>query len=149
MGDTLTCSATNGAGLSNSVSVTIPIDKTVPMITALLIPVRPASGWWNIASGVPTVSFVCNDATSGVAGTCPEAYTFPEGENQSYSQTIYDNAGNSASDGVNNIDVDLIAPTLTWNSLINDGDSFYFGSVPTTPTCTAPDGISGWMVHAL
>ena len=222
-GDTLTCSATNGVGLSNSVSVTIPIDKTAPTIAALISPALPASGWWNIASGVPTVSFACNDTTSGLAGTCPEAYTFPEGENQSYAQTVYDNAGNSAiagisnidvdliaptiaasiipalpasgwwniasgaptvsfvcsdatsglagtcpaaytfpegenqsysqtvydkagnsaSDGVNDVDVDLIAPTLTWNSLINDGDSFYFGSVPTAPTCTASDSLSG------
>ena len=63
IGETLTCSATNGAGLTNSVSITIPIDKT--------------------------------------------------------------------------------PPTITWASLINDGDSFYFGSVPTAPTCTASDSLSG------
>lgn len=139
----LACSATNGVGLSNSASVTIPIDKTAPTIIASVSPARPSSGWWNIASGVPAVSFVCSDATSGLAGTCPEAYTFPESANQSHSQTIYDNAGNSASDGVSNIDVDLIAPTIIWNSLINNGDSFYFGSVSIAPTCTALDSFSG------
>jgi hypothetical protein len=105
---------------------------------------RPASGWWNIASGAPTVSFECSDAPSGLAGACPADYTFGEGENQSYSQTIYDKAGNSASAGVSDIDVDLTAPTITWSSEEPaNGASYYFGFVPAAPTCTASDNLSG------
>jgi hypothetical protein len=63
MGKTLTCSATSGAGLTNSVSITIPIDKT--------------------------------------------------------------------------------APAITWTGDIKNGNSFYFGYVPSAPTCTASDGTSG------
>jgi hypothetical protein len=141
-GVTLTCVA-HSAGGSSSDSVTIKRDATAPIISASVSPARPASGWWNIASGAPTVSFTCSDATSGLAGSCPADYTFGEGENQSHSQTIYDNAGNSASAGVSDVDVDLTAPTITWNGGPAAGGSYYFGFVPAAPTCTASDLLSG------
>jgi hypothetical protein len=142
---THTGTATDNAGNSASAGVSdIDVDLTAPTISASVSPMRPDSGWWNIASGAPTVSFECSDALSGLAGACPADYTFGEGENQSYSQTIYDKAGNSASAGVSDIDVDLTAPTITWSSEEPaDGASYYFGAVPAAPTCTASDGLSG------
>lgn len=137
-------SCTNDAGLTrNADPLTIKRDATAPLISANISPARPASGWWNIGSGAPTVSFTCSDATSGVAGSCPSAYTFSEGENQTYSQTIYDHAGNSASAGVSDIDVDLTAPTLTWSNGPANGGVYDFGFVPSAPTCTAADALSG------
>lgn len=38
---------------------------------------------------------------------------------------------------------DTTPPVITWDSEINNGDSFYFGFVPPSPTCTAVDDISG------
>jgi len=40
---------------------------------------------------------------------------------------------------------DTTPPTITWIGDINDGDSFYFGFVPSEPTCTADDssGLDG------
>lgn len=35
--------------------------------------------------------------------------------------------------------LDNTPPTITWIGTINDGDSFYFGFVPPSPTCTADD----------
>ena len=62
-GMTLTCSATNGVGLSTSTSVTVKIDKTPPLIKALVTPTMlPANGSMvNV-----TVSGGIIDATSGV-----------------------------------------------------------------------------------
>jgi hypothetical protein len=133
------------AGNSASAGVSdIDVDLTAPSISASVSPDRPASGWWNIDSGAPTVSFTCSDGTSGLDGSCPASYTFLEGENQSYSKTIYDKAGNSASAGVDNIDVDLTVPTLTWSSdKPADGGVYYFMFVPTAPECTADDDLSG------
>jgi hypothetical protein len=128
------------AGVSN-----IDVDLTAPSITATVSPARPASGWWNIASGAPTVSFVCSDGGSGLAGTCPDPYTFGEGENQSYSQTVYDNAGNSASNGTSDIDVDLTAPSIT--AIVSPARPasgwWNIASGAPTVTYTCGDGTSG------
>ena len=40
------------------------------------------------------MSFTCSDALSGLDGTRPAAYTFPEGANQSHTASVSDNAGN-------------------------------------------------------
>jgi hypothetical protein len=120
----------------------VDVDTVAPTISASLSPVRPASGWWNIASGAPTVTYTCSDGTSGIA-SCPAASTFGEGENQSHAGTAFDHAGNSASTGVSDVDVDLTAPTLSWNGGPADGATYYFGFVPAAPTCTAADALSG------
>ncbi len=112
-GTTLTCWATSAGGYSSQ-SVTIKRDATPPTITAGLTPAAASTGWYNIATGAPTVSFTCSDDTSGIpAGACPAAHTFGEGADQSWSASVSDAAGNSASAGVTNVDVDLTAPTIT------------------------------------
>ena len=61
---TVTCSATNGAGLSSSQSVTIKIDKTPPVISGLSVP----SSLWPPNHKLVTVATVtANDALSGLA----------------------------------------------------------------------------------
>jgi hypothetical protein len=140
-GVTFTCTATSGGGTSTE-SVTIMRDATAPSISASLSPPTPAtSGWYNIATGAPTVSFTCSDAPSGIY-TCPASHLFGEGENQSYSGTAYDNAGNSNSAGVTNVDVDLTAPAINVTGF-NNNQSFELGNLPTVG-CSAPtDGTSG------
>ena len=131
------------AGNSASAGISdIDVDLTAPTISAAVSPARPASGWWNTASGAPTVTYTCADALSGVA-SCTAPYTFGEGADQSHTGAAMDNAGNSASAGVSDIDVDLTAPTLTWNGGPEDGATYYFGFVPAAPTCDAADALSG------
>jgi VCBS repeat-containing protein len=137
----LTCTATSAGGTSSE-SVTIKRDATTPTISASVSPARPASGWWNTASGAPTVSFTCDDETSGVY-SCTDPYEFPEGEDQEYTGTAEDYAGNTASATVEDIDVDLTAPGIIWSNGPQDGESYYFGFVPAEPTCTATDALSG------
>jgi hypothetical protein len=160
----ITCTATDGATPSNSGAAsgssntaTVKIDTVAPNISASMSPARPASGWWNIDSGAPTVSFTCSDDTSGLTAACLASHLFGEGADQSYSQTIYDNAGNSASAGVTDIDVDLTAPTVTvtpdrdpdHNGWYNHSVTFtiagtdatsHIDSCDTAKTYSSPDG---------
>ena len=116
-GFALTCSATNGAGLSSSNVVTIMRDATPPTITASISPANPAlTGWYNKATGVPTITFTCADATPGsgiAAGACPAPVTLGDGPNQSVSRAVTDVAGNtSAPVTLSGINVDTTPPTI-------------------------------------
>jgi len=61
-GQTLTCSATNGAGLANSVSVAVKIDKTLPVITIT----APQANYNLLQREQVAASYACSDALSGV-----------------------------------------------------------------------------------
>ena len=41
------------------------------------------------------------------------------------------------------VSIDRTGPSVDWAGDIDEGDSFYFGSVPEAPTCTATDALSG------
>lgn len=94
-GASFTCSATNGAGLSATGSVTVKRDATPPVVAY--------SGNAGSYTVDQTVAITCaaSDATSGLASSsCAnvtgDAYTFPLGTN-SFSASASDVAGNSAS----------------------------------------------------
>jgi hypothetical protein len=138
-GETLTCSATNGAGLSNSVSVTIKRDATPPTVNAT--PDRPAdnNGWYNHPL---TITFSGDDATSGIASCdSPVTYNGPDGTSITVTGSCTDNAGNSAT-GSFTFDYDATPPTV--NILgISNGDEFDFGDSLPSVTCNATDNLSG------
>jgi len=64
-GVTLTCSATNGAGMPNSASVTIKIDKTPPVISGM--PTPGCSLWPLNDKLVPVAEVKARDALSSLA----------------------------------------------------------------------------------
>lgn len=138
---TVSGTATDLAGNSASATVSgINIDKTAPTISGAVDRASNANGWYNASV---MVSFTCSDALSGVATCEPPATLNSEGANQNATGTATDQAGNSASTTIGGINIDLTAPTLTWNGGPADGSSHYYGSVPAAPTCTAVDGLSG------
>jgi len=143
-GDTGT--AVDAAGNSATASVSdIDVDLTPPSISAVLDVTLSATGWWNIATGAPTVTYSCSDDGSGLA-SCSDPYLFGEGADQGDTGTATDLAGNSSSASVSNIDVDLSAPMSIdfTGGLVSNGGSYLFGSVPAGPTgCTASDAVSG------
>ena len=139
---TYSCEATSAGGTAGPVTVTIKRDATKPEISAALDKSPASSGWFDIATGAPTVEFTCSDATSGVA-ICPADHLFGEGADQSHSGTAFDNAGNYETDGITDVDIDLTAPIITWVGGPTDGGSYYFGFVPAAPTCEATDALSG------
>jgi hypothetical protein len=90
----------------------IHIDKTNPTISAAVTPGAAPTGWWNIATGAPTVTYTCVDGLSGVA-SCSAPHLFGEGVNQTHIGMALDRAGNQNTTTVTNINVDLTAPSLT------------------------------------
>lgn len=65
-GVTYTCAATNGAGLSTSVPVSLRVDKDPPVVTPTVTGTLGPNGWY--VSDV-SVTWAVTDATSGVGGT--------------------------------------------------------------------------------
>lgn len=149
LGTTLTCTATSAGGTS-SASVTIKRDATPPTITASISPASPAAtGWYNISTGAPTVSFTCNDTGgSGLADPCPDPVTLGNGADQSVSGgPISDVAGNSSGVAtISGINVDLIAPTIAASATAN-GSPYTAGTwinknVTVTFSCSDNGGSS-------
>ncbi|HLI52060.1 MAG TPA: glycine-rich protein, partial [Thermomicrobiaceae bacterium] len=130
----------DNAGNIGTASQSFMYDAIPPTITATVSPTNPAgTGWYNQATGAPTVSFTCGDAVSGIpAGACPASYTFPEGTNQSDTGTVTNNAGVSNSATMSGINVDLTPPTVTYSG--NNGT--YTINQQVAVTCTAADPLS-------
>jgi hypothetical protein len=134
--------ATDNAGNTASTTVSnINIDKTDPVATATAAPAANANGWNNTSV---VVSFTATDAGGSGVDTCSADVTLgDEGAGQSASGECADKAGNSASAAKSNIDIDKTKPTVALVGGPANGSSYYFGSVPAAPTCTASDALSG------
>src|SRR5207245_2844576 len=108
-----TGTAPEQAGNAASATFTgIKVDLTAPTITATASKVSGApyvTGGWSKERVV--VTFTCGDALSGVAG-CPAPITLADGDHQSASGTVVDNAGNRASATVADIRVGQTPPTV-------------------------------------
>ena len=131
-----TGNATDVAGNSGTASVSdIDVDLTAPTIQASIALSAGGSGWWNIATGTPTVSFSCSDGGSGVA-SCAQAHVFGEGADQGATGTVFDNAGNSAGDSVSAVDVDLTAPTISASISPAAAASGWWNASTGAPTVT-------------
>lgn len=134
LGQVVTGTATDIPGNSATAWHTVNIDKTAPVITG--VPDRPANahGWYNAPV---SVTFFCDDALSGVVSCTPPTLLNAEGANQSAAATSVDQADNSATAAVVNINIDMTAPATTANAPT--------GIQPgaTTVTLTASDNLSG------
>jgi hypothetical protein len=138
---TYSCSATSDGGSAGPVNVSIKRDATNPSISGSRSPAANSNGWNNTNVDV---NYTCNDNLSGVASCGPDETLSSEGANQSSSGVAVDNAGNSsASATVSGINIDLTDPSVSLVGGPADGASYYFGSVPAAPTCSASDALSG------
>jgi hypothetical protein len=108
-GTLLACSATNNAGLSNSASVTIKIDKTAPVINFTTRTPANGNGWNN---NNVTVNWTCTDSESGVVSPSLSSTLSSEGVGQSATGTCTDNASNTSSDMQTGINIDKTNPIL-------------------------------------
>jgi RHS repeat-associated protein len=116
----------------------IGVDNDPPTIQATVSPGANAAGWNNTNV---TVTFVCSDATSGVA-TCPGAQTITtEGANQIISGTATDNAGNTASTSVT-LNIDKTPPAIT-AALSPAPNAAGWNNSNVTVTFTCSDSLSG------
>lgn len=133
------CSATSAGGSTGPVDVTIKRDATAPTISGSAAPAPNAAGWNNTDV---TVSFTCTDNLSGVASCGPDDTISSEGADQSVTGNVTDNAGNSNSVAVSNIDIDKTAPTVAVTGF-GDGNVFIVGGTLPTVGCSSSDGLSG------
>jgi hypothetical protein len=143
-GLTVNGSCTDNAGnVGTGTSTAFDFDDTNPTITFVSrLPAANGYGWNNSAV---TVTWSCSDATSGAVNASVTDTKNAEGAAQTAAGTCYDNANNSAGANLNNINIDLTSPTTpTFSSgLPADNGVYYFGFVPSQPTCSSSDALSG------
>ena len=138
-GTLLTCTATNGAGLTASEHATVRLDRTAPLIEPTAVRADGTSyvpGTWTNQS--VTVGFICSDALSGLA-TCSPAQSFSREGTFSATGAAADVAGNTASATLAPIRIDLTAPTVAFGG--NRGT--YAIDETILITCSAGDDASG------
>jgi hypothetical protein len=142
---TVTCSASDTRGniASDTFDVTV-VDTTAPDIfdTPANMTVEATSP---AGAAITYTSPTATDLVDGpVAVDCQPASgsTFGLGTS-TVNCSAADSRGNAATTSFSVSVVDTTAPDITVNSAITDGASYYFGSVPAKPTCTAQDLVSG------
>ena len=96
-----------------------------------------ANGWYNQDV---TVAFDCNDTGSGIQ-SCVGGTTLGEGSDQAVTGTATDWAGNTATDTVAGVNIDMTKPMVGFSG--GPASSYYYGSDPAAPTCEASDALSG------
>lgn len=106
--------AKDKAGNISSTLITgINIDKTPPAITAKQIPLPNVNGWNN--SDV-TVVYLASDSLSGIyrsTSSLENDDITTERKGQTASGTAFDRAGNSASVGISEINIDKTSPNIS------------------------------------
>ena len=137
-GVTFTCTATSAGGTSSQ-SVTIKRDATAPTITFVDRTAANSNGWNN--SNV-TVNWSCSDETAGVVAASVSQTVSGEGANQTATGACTDNAGNSASNTQNGINIDKTAPTISAAATTQpNANGWYNNDVTVHFTCA--DSLSG------
>ncbi|HET6842573.1 MAG TPA: Ig-like domain-containing protein [Candidatus Angelobacter sp.] len=124
-------------GTSLAISV-IGVDNDPPSIAEFASPTPNAFGWNNTDVGV---SFLCSDATSGIA-ICPASFVLnSEGLNQIAQGTAFDRAGNSTTSSIQ-ISIDKTAPAIT-ASQTPSPNSANWNNTPVTVNFSCTDNLSG------
>jgi hypothetical protein len=141
-----TCAATSAGGSAGPVSVSIKRDATAPEVSC-----DASDGVWHAAN----VEIACeaSDSPSGLSDlsdanfklTTDVADGIETADAATGDRLIGDNAGNATTAGpVSGNKVDRKPPAnIAFVGGPNEGGSYYFGSVPQAPDCTAVDGGSG------
>ena len=134
----VTGTAVNQAGFSASTSITLNIDKTLPVISGTAAPPANAAGW-NKSNVV--VSFLCADALSGIAACSAPVAISAEGAGQVVTGAAVDKAGNTATTSAT-INLDKTSPTIT-ASITPPPNAAGWNNSNVTVTFTCSDAISG------
>ncbi|MEM9557543.1 MAG: carboxypeptidase regulatory-like domain-containing protein [Acidobacteriota bacterium] len=130
--------AVDRAGNTASITDTLSIDRTPPVLVAAVAPQANAVGWHD---GPVTVSFTCEDPLSGVP-RCPEPVVVDtEGAGQVVDVSISDRAGNSASASVS-ISLDASAPTIV-ATVDPPANAAGWHNGPVTVSFDCQDALSG------
>ncbi len=120
-------------------SIVIQFDNDPPTITEKSRTPAPNSFGWNNTD--VTISFTCTDSTSQVF-SCADVTVSSEGAGQTAVGVAVDNAGNSASLMVTNINIDKTPPTVTGAPTTSPNAAGWYNS-NVTIHWTCSDGLSG------
>ncbi|MEK7424547.1 MAG: hypothetical protein AAB131_11995, partial [Actinomycetota bacterium] len=116
----------------------IGVDNAPPTITAAVSPQPNASGW-NHAN--VTVTFTCQDVTSGMASCTSPVTVTSEGSNQVVTGTATDRAGNTASTSVT-VKLDKTPPSIT-PTVSPAPNAFGWNNTDVTVSYACDDSLSG------
>jgi hypothetical protein len=139
------CSATSAGGSAAQQDVSIQRDATAPSVSYTSASgTAGANGWY---TSQVTATFTGTDATSGPDTATATAGSTGEGAAVTINSPAFtDNAGNTTAAGAasQSFKIDLSDPTdVAFVGGPAAGASYYYGSVPAAPTCTADDAVSG------
>jgi hypothetical protein len=146
---TYSCSATSAGGSVGPVDVKIKRDGSAPTVAYTSADPAAANGTNGWYTSNVTATFTASDPTSGVNGSATaQVATSGEGAGVTASSPAFsDQAGNTTAAGAATspaFKIDLTDPTdVAFVGGPTQGASYYFGSVPPAPTCTAMDAVSG------
>lgn len=119
---------------------TFKVDKTKPVVTLDSAKTAKANGegWYNTDV---EAFFAGSDALSGLV-TAAEQKVASKGEGRGVQVTspVFKDRADNTETATATFNIDKTKPAVTFDSTL--GDSF-FGSVPSAPTCTASDELSG------
>jgi hypothetical protein len=133
-GNSYTCTATSSGGTSAQTAI-IKFDATAPTISYSYSKLPNFNGWNNTDV---TLTASCNDGLSGVA-LCSGPMTFQsDGDNQHFSATATDKAGNTSALGPILIKIDKTLPGATFA-----GSTLVIKGLNQTMTGSASDITSG------
>lgn len=140
-GHTFSCAASSAGGSAGPVQVTVRVDRTAPVVAPVVSGTVGDHGWYT--SDV-TVHWDVSDALSGLLdpAVCPDVLVDADQQDTTYSCSVTDNAGNTAS-GTTTVKRDATAPELTWTDGPEDGAVYDFGDPVPAASCTATDATSG------
>jgi uncharacterized repeat protein (TIGR02543 family) len=117
----------------------IKIDKVPPtIISTNRTPGANIQGWNN---SPVTASYVASDAGSGLVSTTGTHEFNGEGAGQSHTFVVTDRAGNQASVIIENVNIDLTLPTISFTRTPPNANGW--NNTEVTVTYTAEDALSG------
>jgi len=144
----ITVSVVDAVGSYNTTPATFTLtvtpapDSTPPVINYVLDPSAPggSNGWY---TGNVSLTWTVTDPESTVTktGCVDQAISTDQGPT-TYSCSA-SSAGGSAGPVTVSIKRDATAPTVSWTGGPASGGTYVYGSVPSAPTCSAVDAISG------
>jgi len=139
-GTTLSCSATNDAGLEASDSVPVKVDTIAPVVTGTPSGALGDDGWY---VGDVTVTWSYTETGSGVTDPCAADTQSDDTVGETFTCTVHDAAGHTSAPGSVSVKKDATDPTISWLTGPADGATYDFGDPIPAATCSATDATSG------
>jgi hypothetical protein len=134
---------TDRAGnVSDPMAYTLKIDTSAPNAPKVTLTPAPNAAGWNNGNVVVSFADKGDNGPSGIA-SCNASVTVTDEGSTPVSGTCADAAGNVGPSAGATVRIDKTAPTVNLTGGPAEGASYYYGSVPAAPSCSAFDALSG------